>query len=109
VVIYCSSRREFHLLHFPSLLLRQLSEKIYLVFAGWFPVVVGLECALQVSFDVHIKCLWFQLRIRRVVNSRLSPGASQVMKVASQLVELCSSRLLLQLGFFQSGPPSIVL
>ena len=72
---------QFHLLHLGMLFFRQLAEELDLLLGGWLPVIIRLERRLQVCFDVHIKGLGLQLRIRRVVHTRNDLRRSQVMQV----------------------------
>ena len=36
----------------------QRAEESYLLRARWFPLIVGLEGALEVRLDIHIESLW---------------------------------------------------
>ena len=51
------------------LLFSKLSEEIYLVLGWGLPLIVALECALQVSLNIHIECLGLQLRVWRIVDA----------------------------------------
>ena len=52
------------------LFLGELAEELDLLFARRFPIIVRLECALEVRLNVHVECLRFQLTVRRVVDAR---------------------------------------
>ena len=42
-----------------ALLLCHLSEEGDLLFIWWLPLVIAIECVLQVGLDVYIEGLWF--------------------------------------------------
>ena len=76
-----SAGGQLGLLHFASLLFRKFSKEIYFVAASWLPLVVCLESALKVRFDVYVERLGLQLGVGRVVNARNRSGRSQVVQV----------------------------
>ena len=82
------------------LLFSKLTEEIYLVLAWRLPLVVALERALQMRFNINVECLRLQLRIRWVVHSRGSLRRGQVVKVSSEFSEFSTSAVFLTLRFF---------
>ena len=54
------------------LLLGELTEEVDLLLVCGFPIIVRLERALQMSLNVHVECLRFQLTVRRIVDARNS-------------------------------------
>ena len=61
------------------LLLGKLAEESDFVFAGRFPLVIRFECRLEVRFDVHVECLGFELRVRRIVDAWYRFSRSEMM------------------------------
>ena len=52
------------------LLLGECAEEIDLLLAGRLPLVVRLESALEVRFDIYVEGLRLNLRVGRVVDAR---------------------------------------
>ena len=77
--------------------LGELSEEPNFLLAGWLPLIIRFECALQVRFDIDIKRLRLQMRVRRVIHAWNCLGRCQVVKVASEFGELRAGTLLLPL------------
>ena len=101
VLCYFSPNCQFHIFHRPNLLFWQFLEESNFLFACWFPIVIGLEGALQMSLYINIESLRLKLWIRRVVNSRNSFGTWKMMQISSKLVEFCPGCLLLEFNFLK--------
>lgn len=67
------------------------------------PIIVGLECTLQVGLDIYVKGLWFKLREWWIIDARNSFSGRQVMEIWSEFVEFCPCRLLLQFGLLEGS------
>lgn len=87
----------FSMLHRFLLLKRQSTEELNLLLVGRFPLIVHLECRLEVLFHFNIECLRLHVDKWWVVYTWDGFGGYQVMKVAGKLSELCARRLLLPL------------
>ena len=97
-----SSNCYFHLLRFPRLFFCKLSEEIYFFDTCWFPVIIGLECALEMCFYIDIESLRFDLRIWWVIHSRNCFSRSQMMKIRCKLMEFSTGCLFLKFSLFKS-------
>jgi hypothetical protein len=83
------------LLHHLLLLLRQSPEELNLLFVGRLPLVVHLECTLQVLFNFYVESLRLNIHERRVVHTWNRLRGHQVMKISSELSKFCARRLFL--------------
>lgn len=109
-MIYILSLNEkLVLFHHFLLFLRQRPEKLYLLLVRWVPLIIHLECALQMLLHLHVKRLWLYVHERWIVDSWNGLSGDQVMQVASQLRELSAGRLLLAFLLFKHYLPLIVI
>lgn len=85
------------MLHRFLLLQRQCTEELNLLLVGRLPLIVNLECRLEVLFNFDVKGLRLDVDEGRVVDTWYGLGGDQVMEVAGELCELRARRLLLPL------------
>ena len=78
-----SSNCNFHLLHLSCLFLCKFSKEFYFLFIGWFPIIISLECTLQMLFNVYIKCLRLNLRIWRIIYTWNCSCGWKMMQICS--------------------------
>ena len=82
----------FGLKHF-CLFPRQLSEEVDLVLRRRSPIVVGLECGLQMGLHINIEYLRLHVisNVGRVIDPRNSLGGNKVMDITGHLSEFETS------------------
>ena len=85
------------MLHRFLLLQGQCTEKLNLLLVRGLPLIVHLECRLEVLFNFDVESLRLNIDKWRVVDAWDSLGGDQVMKVAGKFSELSACSLLLSL------------
>lgn len=85
------------MLHRFLLLQGQCTEKLNLLLVRGLPLIVHLECRLEVLFNFDIESLRLNIDKWRVVHAWNGLGGDQVMKVAGELSEFSACSLLLPL------------
>lgn len=85
------------MLHRFLLLQGQSTEKLNLLLVRRLPLIVHLECRLEVLFNFDVESLRLNIDKWWVVNAWNSLGRDQVMKVACEFSEFSSRCLLLTL------------
>ena len=88
------------MLHRFLLLQGQCTEKLNLLLVRGLPLIVHLECRLEVLFNFHIESLRLNIDKWRVVHAWNGLGGDQVMKVTGKLSKLSACSLLLPLLLF---------
>ena len=97
MLIGCSLSWNSQLFGCLCLFLRQFSEETNLLFARRLPLIIGFECALEVSLDIDIERLRLQVRIRWIINTWNCLCRCQMVEIACQFGKLCAGALLLPL------------
>ena len=85
------------MLHRFLLLQGQCTEKLNLLLVRGLPLIVHLECRLEVLFNFDVESLRLNIDKWRVVDAWDSLGGDQVMKVAGEFSELSARSLFLSL------------
>ena len=85
------------MLHRFLLLQGQCTEKLNLLLVRGLPLIVHLECRLEVLFYFDVESLRLNIDKWRVVHAWDGLGGDQVMKVAGKFSELSARSLLLPL------------